>query len=247
MRIGWEDVSKPVLARYSVEAQPSIARRGCRADAAFALPALFALPGAEGWDYAIRIEGNPKLYDRISWLTKRAGWRRIASCAASTSFRYRARSRSKPRRVVAKVAFHPGAFFPTVGFIVTDHSLPNERVPAFCNDRGTAEQHIEEGKDAIEWTRMSCMRFAANAVCLQLHALADTLATFLRALATPEIIVRRSLTALRERPIETGARLGRHARSAVFQCAEAALPRAMFTGILGPIDALRGPPADLST
>ncbi len=87
------------------------------------------------------------------------------------------------------------------------------------------------------------MRFAANAVRLQLHALAYTLATFLRTLATPEAIERRSLTALRERPIETGARLARHARSAVFQFAEAALPRAMFTGILSLIDALRGPPA----
>ena len=40
---GWEDVPKPVLARYSTEARPSIARRRFRADAAFAIPALFDL------------------------------------------------------------------------------------------------------------------------------------------------------------------------------------------------------------
>ena len=45
-------------------------------------------------------------------------------------------------------------------------SLPNERVPAFYNGRGTAEQHIKEGKYALKWTRLSCMRFAANAVRL---------------------------------------------------------------------------------
>ncbi len=67
----WEDVLKPVLARYSVEAHPSVARRGFSADAAFALPVLFDVLEAEGWDYAIRIEGNPKPYDPISWLTKR--------------------------------------------------------------------------------------------------------------------------------------------------------------------------------
>ncbi len=244
---GWEDVLKPVLAWYSVEAQPAIARRGFRADAAFALPALFDVLEAEGWDYAIRIEGNPKLYDRIFWLTKRAPGRPSHRIVRRfTSLHYRAKSRSKPRRVVAKVAFHPGELFPTIGFIVTNRSLPNERVPAFYNDRGTAEQHIEEGKDAIEWTCLSCMRFAANAVRLQLHALADNLANFLRTLATPEAIEHRSLTALRERPIETGARLGRHARFAVFQCPDVALPRAMFTGILGPIDALREPPAAVS-
>ena len=34
---------------------PSITRRRFRADAAFAIPALFDLLGAEGWDYVIRI------------------------------------------------------------------------------------------------------------------------------------------------------------------------------------------------
>ena len=130
-----------------------------------------------------------------------------------TSFHYRAKSWSKPRRVVAKVEFHPGQLFPTVGFIVTNRSLPNECVLAFysearsamvratCRARGTAEQHIKEGKHALKWTRLSCMRFAANAVRLQLHALAYTLANFLRTLATPEGIETWSLTSLRERTV----------------------------------------------
>ena len=42
--------------------------------------------------------------------------------------------------VVAKVEFHPGELFPRVGFIVTNRSLPNERVLAFYNQRGIAEQ-----------------------------------------------------------------------------------------------------------
>ena len=87
------------------------------------------------------------------------------------------------------------------------------------------------------------MRFAANAVRLQLHALAYNLANFLRTLATPEAIERWSLTSLRERLIKTGARLVRHGRYAVFQMAEAALPRAVFAGIIGLINGLRGPPS----
>jgi hypothetical protein len=43
----------------------------------------------------------------------------------------------------------------------------------------------EEGKGAIKWTRLSCRTFAANAVRLQLHALAYNLGNFLRTLATP--------------------------------------------------------------
>ncbi len=38
------------------------------------------------------------------------------------------------------------------------------------NQRGTAEQHIKEGKYAFHWTRLSCRRFRDNEVRLQLHA-----------------------------------------------------------------------------
>jgi len=245
---GWEDVLKPVLARYSAKSRPSVIRRRFRADAAFAIPALFDLLEAEGWDYAIRIKGNTKLYEQIGWLMKRRPGRPPNHVARHyTSFHYRAKSWSKPRRVVAKVEFHPGELFPRVGFIVTNRSLPNERVLAFYNDRGTAEQHIKEGKYALKWTRLSCMRFAANAVRLQLHALAYNLANFLRTLATPEGIETWSLTSLRERLIKTGARLVRHARYAVFQFAEAALPRAVFAGILVLINGLRGPPVEAAS
>lgn len=242
---GWEDVLRPVLARYSAGARALITRRRFRADAAFAIPALFDLLEAEGWDYAIRIKGNPKLHEQISWLMKRRPGRPANRVLREyTSFHYRAKSWSKPRRVVAKVEFHPGELFPRVGFIVTNRSLPNERVLAFYNDRGTAEQHIKEGKYALKWTRLSCMRFAANAVRLQLHALAYNLANFLRTLVTPAAIETWSLTSLRERLIKTGARLVRHARYAIFQMAGTTLPRTVFAGIVGLINGLRGPPAE---
>ena len=78
------------------------------------------------------------------------------------SFSYKAQSWSKSRRVVAKVEGHPGERFPRVGFIVTNLSRPAERVIAFYNQRGTAEQYIKEGKNAINWTRLSCHGFRNN-------------------------------------------------------------------------------------
>lgn len=89
---------------------------------------------------------------------------------------------TKPRRVVAKVEWHPDELYPRVGFIVTDLSRITERVLAFYNQRGTAEQHINEGKNAVKWTRLSCRRFNHNAVRLQLHALAYNLGNFMRTL-----------------------------------------------------------------
>src|SRR5260221_13810277 len=115
------------------------------------------------------------------------------------SFSYQAGSWSHPRRVIAKVEWHPEELYPRVGFIVTNMSRPTERVVAFYNKRGTCEQWIKEGKGAIKWTRLSCRTFAANAVRLQLHALAYNLGNFLRTLATPEPIKDWSLTSLKEK------------------------------------------------
>ena len=112
----------------------------------------------------------------------------------------------------------------------------------FYNKRGTCEQWIKKGKDAINWTRLSCRSFAANAVRLQLHALAYNLGNFLRTLATPEPIKEWSLTTLKEKLIKIGAKVVGHARYVAFQMAEVAIPRNLFADILRMIAELRPKP-----
>ena len=158
------------------------------------------------------------------------------------NFTYQAANWSKPRRVIAKVEWHPGELYPRVGFVVTNMSRPAERVVAFYNKRGTAEQWIKEGKGAIKWTRLSCRTFAANAVRPQLHALAYNLGDFLRTLATPEPIKDWSLSSLKEKLIKIGAKVVSHGRYVVFQMAEVAIPRQMFQEILRLIAELRPQP-----
>ena len=161
-------------------------------------------------------------------------------CDATTpASRYQAGSWTKPRRVVAKVEWHPGELYPRVGFIVTNMARPAENVVAFYNKRGTCEQWIKEGKGAIKWTRLSCRSFAANAVRLQLHALAYNLGNFLRTLATPEPIKDWSLTSLKEKLIKIGAKVVSHGRYVAFQMAEVAIPRNLFADILRLIAELR--------
>src|SRR6202035_1057893 len=72
----------------------------------------------------------------------------------------------------------------------------------FLQQTGTCEQWIKEGKGAIKWARLSCRSFAANAVRLQLHALAYNLGNFLRSLATQNC--RRHLI-LRRREVQNHA------------------------------------------
>jgi hypothetical protein len=141
--------------------------------------------------------------------------------------------------VVAKVEWHPGELYPRVGFIVTNLSGPAEHVIGFYNRRGTCEQWIKEGKNAMKWTRLSCCWFAANAVRIQLHALAYNIANFMRTLALPEAVKHWSLTSLREKLIKIGAKIVTHARYVTFQMAEVAVPSQLFEEILRMIDALR--------
>ena len=143
---------------------------------------------------------------------------------------------------MAKVEWHQGELYPRVGFLVTNLTRPAERVSKFYNGRGTAEQWIREGKQAIRWTRLSCSTFRGNAVRLQLFALAYNLANFLRSLVLPSEVAQWSLTTLREKLVKIGARIVRHGRYVVFQLAEVAVPRALFAAILHQIERLRGPP-----
>jgi Transposase DDE domain group 1 len=120
---------------------------------------------------------------------------------------------------------------------------PAERIVAFYNQRGTAEQWIEECKGAAKWTRLSCRTFAANAVRLQLRVLGYNLGNFLRTLAMPKTAEPWSLTSPREKLIKIGASVVSHGRYLTFQMAEVAVLRKMFVEILSLIARLRVPPA----
>jgi hypothetical protein len=134
---GWESVLKPVIVRY----QGKVLRIYFRADAAFTMPGVYECLEAERIKYAIRLPANQILQNRIGYLLKRPVGRPPNEVRRYyANFTYQAASWSKPRRVVAKVEWHPGELYPRVGLIVTNMSRPAERVVAFYNKRGTCEQ-----------------------------------------------------------------------------------------------------------
>ena len=232
---GWDEVLLPIIDRYRRRGQTVVAR----ADAAFALPALYEAMERRGVRYAIRLPANDVLERRIEdLLTRSRGRPSHAPLIRYRSFEYQAASWDRPRRVIAKIEHHLGELFPRVGFIVTTLAGTNRAVVRFYNQRGTAEQWIKEGKTATHWTRLSCHRFRANEVRLLLGVIAYNLGNLLRRLVLPVAIQSWSLTSLQQRLFKTGGRLIRHARYFVLQLAESHLTGSLFRQILGRIEGL---------
>jgi len=213
-----------------------------RADAAFAKPEIYEALEERGVKYAIRIPANDSLErDIAELLTRPVGRPSHQPVVWYKGFLYQAASWKTARRVVAKVEFHVGELFPRVGFIVTNLETPSRAVVRFYNKRGTAEQWIKEGKQAVKMTRLSCHRFRSNQVRLALSLLAYNLGNLWRRLALPKRIENWSLTSLQQRLVKTGGRLVKHARYYWLLLAESHLTRRLFGSMVRRIAVLSLP------
>jgi hypothetical protein len=225
----WEELLLPEIARQQKQGKEVV----FRADAAFAKPEIYEALEERGVKYAIRIPSNDRLErDIAELLTRPVGRPSHQPVVWYKSFLYQAASWKTARRVVAKVEFHFGELFPRVGFIVTNLTLPSRAVVRFYNKRGTAEQWIKEGKQAVKMTRLSCHRFRSNEVRLWLSVIAYNLGNLWRRLALPHRISHWSLTSLQQRLVKTGGRLIKHARYYWLLLAESHLTRRLFGSML---------------
>jgi hypothetical protein len=231
----WDELLLPEIERQQKRGKEVV----FRADAVFAKPEIYEALGERGVQYAVRLRANNSLErDIAELLTRPVGRPSHQPVVGYKSFLYQAASWDKARRVVAKVEHHQGELFPRVGFIVTSLSLPSRAVVRFYNRRGTAEQWIKAGKQATHWTRLSCHRFRANEVRLQLSVLAYNLGKLWRRLVLPKRIDHWSLTSVQRRLVKTGGRVVKHARYYWLLLAEGHLTRRLFGAMAQRIAAL---------
>ena len=231
----WEELLLPEIERQQKLGKEVV----FRADAAFAKPEIYEALEERGVKYAIRIPSNENLERDIAELLRRpVGRPSHKPVVWYKGFLYQAASWKTARRVVAKVEFHFGELFPRVGFIVTNLETDSNAVVRFYNKRGTAEQWIKEGKQAVKMTRLSCHRFRSNEVRLWLSVLAYNLGNLWRRLVLPKKIENWSLTSLQQRLVKRGGRLIKHARYYWLMLAESQLTRRLFASMVRRIDAL---------
>ena len=231
----WEELLLPEIERQQKLGTEVV----FRADAAFAKPEIYDALEERDVKHAIRIPANDSLErDIAELLTRPVGRPSHKPVVWYKSFLYQAASWKKARRAVAKVEFHFGELFPRVGFIVTNLETDSRAVVRFYNKRGTAEQWIKEGKQAVKMTQLSCHRFRSNEVRLWLSLIAYNLGNLWRRLVLPKRINNWPLTSLQQRLVKTGGRLVNHARYYWLLPAEGHLSRRLFSSMLRTISAL---------
>ena len=231
----WEELLLPQTERQQKLGKEVV----FRADAAFAKPEIYDALEERGVKYAIRIPADENLERDISeLLTRPVGRPSQKPVVWYKGFLCQAASWKTARRVVANVEFHFGELFPRVGSIVTNLETDSRAVVRFYNKRGTAEQWVKEGKQAVKMTRLSCHRFRSNEVRLWLSLIAYNLGNLWRRLVLPRKIENWSLTSLQQRLVKTGGRLVKHARYYWLMLAESHLTRRLFAGMVRRIDAL---------
>src|ERR687891_313506 len=132
------------------------------------------------------------------------------------SFRHRARSWNKQRRIVVKIEVGP--LGTNIRFVITNRPGKAEEIYDGYDARGECENRIKEFKRDLSCDRLSCHSYQANAFRLQLHALAYQLLVLFRlhALRATELASAR-LETVRLKLFKVAARFVKSARHLWFQ------------------------------
>lgn len=179
-----------------------------RADAGFAVPAVYDYCEAEGITYTVGLITNPRLEGLAEDLLDEAKERHEVRGEKIRLFSedlYAAASWERERRVVYKAeAMEKGT---NTRFVVTTRTDAPKDLYGFYAGRGEGENWIKDFKLHIKADRLSCHRFIANQFRLLLHAAAYWLMDVLRRKLLASGARRMQLDTLRLRLIKIGGRV----------------------------------------
>jgi hypothetical protein len=179
-----------------------------RADAGFAVPALYDYCEAEGITYTIALITNERLKEMARDLLEEAREEHERTAHKAKLFgegTYQAASWEKKRRVVYKAeVMEQGT---NRRFVLTTRSDEPKALYEFYARRGEAENWIKDFKLHLKADRLSCHRFIANQFRLLLHACAYWLMDMLRRKLIERGARRMQLDTLRLSVIKIGGRV----------------------------------------
>jgi hypothetical protein len=192
-----------------------------RADAGMATPAVESALEQHHVEYVMGIGTNSVFKERTAKLKARAEarYQRLQHpVQVRTSFWHRARTWPHRRRILVKIDVT--SMGTNIRFMITNRKGSAKDLVKWYDRRGEAENRIKELKLGMYADRLSCHRFRANAVRLQLHTIATLLMTyFRRSILADTVLAQASPDSIRIRLLKVGARVVRTARRIHFHIA----------------------------
>lgn len=141
-----------------------------RADAGFSSPALYSFCEAAGVRYVIGLITHEKLREKAEpWLEEARAQVAISGQTVQLIHEFDLQwGKNNPvRRIITKAEVTPMGDNPR--FLITNMTVPAEKVYEIYTGRGNCENSIKELKNALRGDRMSCHTFRANQFRLLLH------------------------------------------------------------------------------
>jgi hypothetical protein len=218
----------PILKRRFPKTQISY-----RADAGSAAPEIYRTLESFAALYTIGIASNSVFKKRTArWVEKaeRKYTRTKTPIRLFYSFRHRARSWNTTRRIVVKIEVGP--LGTNVRFVITNRPGKAEEIYDLYDGRGECENQIKAYKRGLHGDRLSCHSYRANALRLQLHALAYQLLVLfkLHVLRTTEL-ANAQFDTLRLKLFKIGARFKASSRHLWFHLSSSWPGRDLFVEI----------------
>jgi hypothetical protein len=192
-----------------------------RADAGFAIPAMYEYCEAENLKYIIGLIRNDVLERMIETLlhTAHEGYTKTGKKQRMfAEGQYQAGSWEKARRVIMKAEWLKQG--PNTRFVVSNLSYRPKRLYEFYTERGgTCEVRIDELKNGLKADRLSCRRFIANQFRLFLHMAAYWLVLKIREALRNTEFASMQIQQLRLRLLKIGGQVMQTARRVWFRLA----------------------------
>jgi hypothetical protein len=205
-----------------------------RADAGFAVPAIYRLLEREKVKYTIGLITNDRLRKRAAHLVLKAETEFAKTGEKQRlfgSFYHRAESWQRSRRVIAKVERLPRGL--NQRFVVTNIVESAAGIyDSIYTGRGDAENRIKELKLHLKADRLSCTRFKANQFRLLLHTFAFVLLWRLRQSLAGTELAAATVDTLRLKLLKIAARVVQSVRRILFTMPRAYPYRRLFATAL---------------
>ena len=206
-----------------------------RADAGFAVPAIYNLLEREKVKYTIGLITNERLRKRAANLVLKAEAEFAKTGEKErlfASFYHRADSWQRSRRVIAKVERLSRGL--NTRFVVTNilFESADQIYDSIYTGRGDAENRIKELKLHLKADRLSCTRFKANQFRLLLHTFAFVLLWRLRRSLAGTELAAATVDTLRLKLLKIAARVVQSVRRILFTMPKAYPYRHLFATAL---------------